>query len=168
MSIRYRRLDGVTLTLLEPDACPHAWQLYRQSHDPLHGPDSGLVEVMLYLTSAGHWVEYRTELDPYREWTETCIEIDRTHAVRKLAEIGATIPDEIPPIECSQAELGAAMGKGRHYTRLMERLSSIADCKRISPHRWQVRFRDPDRHRTIFAEIERRTPLSRNRRIGCR
>jgi hypothetical protein len=167
IAVKYRALDKVTWVYFDPEACSHEWTIVEPptSHRdwPPDHPD-GLFLHKIYRTADGHWVEHKSiydlerqvyDKDPVYDIVE---EITEQEARRVLAEIGATSPEDDPPIVCSQATLSKILGTTPHRAHLLKTLKERGYVKDYKPfpgnkHLWMIWLTDPREHKRILEEV---------------
>jgi hypothetical protein len=179
----FRRLDGLTWGRLDPRSIVNAWILLEQRIDPGIGPLPGPILVVLYRVRDGDgwmWVQYRYEFDPFAEdQDQTYIsiydDVREDYARRELAAMGVNLAaidrPGSPPIECSQAELGDALGYEKGYAHLIEKLKArgiVGRFERADGHRWRVWLSDPKGHERVRGEIERSRAEKGTKRAAAR
>jgi hypothetical protein len=84
-----------------PASCPYSWRLYEDDYNHESHPEPGVVEIDLYWTPQGYWVEQTTEFDPWNnpQYVRSWRVLDRDYALRELIKKDATIPAEVAPPE---------------------------------------------------------------------
>ncbi len=99
--VRYRPLDDLGEVRLDLDECPRRFVLFEQDPDHPDYPLEGPLEIAIYLTPDGRWVQYTEELSDYisRPNVVKLLEVTPAYVIQELGLSMRELPPDLAALE---------------------------------------------------------------------